>query len=70
MKRTRITEWPTVRTTVNPRTLEALQAEAEERALSVAAVIREALDRAYLRPYSRSQAEARGVDLLEALRAS
>jgi hypothetical protein len=47
MKRTRISEWPRVRLTVNPRTLERIQARAEERALPVAAVIREALDRAY-----------------------
>ena len=36
-----------VRVTVNPRTLEAIEAQAEERALPVAAVVREALDRAY-----------------------
>jgi Ribbon-helix-helix protein, copG family len=47
MKRTRISEWPRVRVTVNPRTLERIQARAEARALSVAAVVREALDQAY-----------------------
>jgi hypothetical protein len=47
VKRTRISEWPRIRLTVNPATLEALNAEAEQRALSVAAVVREALDRTY-----------------------
>jgi hypothetical protein len=46
MKKTRISEWPKVRVTVNPRTLEALETEAEERALPVSAIVREALDRA------------------------
>jgi hypothetical protein len=45
--RTRVTEWPMVRLNVNPRTLESIEAQAEERALSVSAVIRETLDRAY-----------------------
>jgi hypothetical protein len=44
--RTRISEWPTVRVTVNPTTFEALESEAEERALPVSALVREALDRA------------------------
>jgi hypothetical protein len=47
MKRTRISEWPTGRLNVNPATLERIEATAEQRALSVSAVIREALDRAY-----------------------
>jgi hypothetical protein len=47
MNRTRVTEWPKVRLTVNPATLEALEVEAEARALPVSAVIRETLDRAY-----------------------
>jgi hypothetical protein len=47
MKRTtRISEFPTIRVAVHPRTLEALTAEAEERALPLSAVVREALDRA------------------------
>jgi Ribbon-helix-helix protein, copG family len=45
MKRTRISEWPSVHVNVNPRTLEALEDEAEERGLSVSALVREALDR-------------------------
>jgi len=44
MKRTRISEWPKVRVTVNPRTLQRIEAEAEQRSLSVAAVVREALE--------------------------
>jgi hypothetical protein len=44
--RTRISDFPTIRVSVNPRTLEALEAEAEERALPVSAIVREALDRA------------------------
>jgi hypothetical protein len=48
MKRaTRITEWPAVRVNVDPRTLERIELYAERRALSVSAVIREALDRTY-----------------------
>jgi hypothetical protein len=47
MKRARITEWPAVRVNVSPETLERIEAQAERRALSVSAVIREALDRAY-----------------------
>jgi hypothetical protein len=46
MKEIRVGDWPTVRVTVNPRTLEALEAEAEERALPLSATVREALDRA------------------------
>jgi hypothetical protein len=49
MKRTtRVSDFPTIRVAVNPRTLEALEAEAEERALPVSAIVREALDRAVL----------------------
>jgi hypothetical protein len=44
MKRTRVSDFPTIRVAVHPRTLEAL--EAEERALPVSAIVREALDRA------------------------
>jgi hypothetical protein len=47
MKRARVSEFPKIRVAVNPRTLEALRVEAEDRALPVSAVIREALDRAY-----------------------
>lgn len=47
MKKTRVTEWKSVRVTVNPETLERIETYAERRALSVSAVIREALDRAY-----------------------
>jgi hypothetical protein len=46
MKKTRVSEFPTIRVAVHPRTLEALEAEAEERALPVSAIVREALDRA------------------------
>jgi hypothetical protein len=46
--RTRISEFPKIRVAVHPRTLEALEAEAEERALPVSAIVREALDRAAL----------------------
>jgi len=47
MKRTtRVSEFPTIRVAVHPRTLEALSAEAEERALPLSAIVREALDRA------------------------
>ena len=48
-KRTRISEWPTVRLNVNPATLERIERTAEQRALSVAAIVREALDRVYAR---------------------
>jgi hypothetical protein len=44
--RTRVSEFPTIRVAVSPRTLEALSAEAEERALPLSAIVREALDRA------------------------
>lgn len=44
--RTRLSEYPTIKVAVNPRTLEALEDEAEERGLSVSAVVRMALDRA------------------------
>jgi Ribbon-helix-helix protein, copG family len=47
MKRTLISQWPSIRVTVNPRTLERIEARAEERALSVSAVVREALDQMY-----------------------
>jgi hypothetical protein len=47
MKRARISEWPAVRVNVDPRTLERIEKYADRRALSVSAVIREALDRAY-----------------------
>jgi hypothetical protein len=46
MKRARISEFPKIRVAVSPRTLEALEAEAVERALPLSAVVREALDRA------------------------
>ena len=44
--RTRVSEFPTIRVAVHPRTLEALTAEAEERSLPLSAVVRETLDRA------------------------
>ena len=44
--RTRVSEFPEIRVAVNPRTLEALKDEAEERALPLSAVVRQALDRA------------------------
>jgi hypothetical protein len=47
MKRTLISQWPSIRVTVNPRTLDRIEDAAERRAISVAAVVREALDRAY-----------------------
>jgi hypothetical protein len=47
MKRTLISQWPSIRVTVNPRTLERIEDTAERRSLSVAALVREALDRAY-----------------------
>ena len=47
MKRTRISEWPAVKVNLNPATLEVIEERAEERALSVAALVREAVDRAY-----------------------
>jgi hypothetical protein len=47
LKRTRITDWPVVQVNVNPQTLEVMERQAEQRALSVSAVIREALDAAY-----------------------
>jgi hypothetical protein len=47
MKKTRVTEWPAVRVNVDPRTLARIEASADRRALSVSAVIREALDRVY-----------------------
>jgi hypothetical protein len=46
-QRTKITDWPEVRANLNPQTLERIEDAAEQRALSVAALIREALDRAY-----------------------
>jgi hypothetical protein len=45
--RARVSEWPTIRVNVNPSVLERMEREAEARALSVAAVVREALDRSY-----------------------
>jgi acetolactate synthase regulatory subunit len=47
MKQTKISEWPTVKVNVNPATLEQIAAQAERRGFSVAAVVREALDKAY-----------------------
>jgi hypothetical protein len=48
MKRaTRISEWPAVRVNVDPRTLERIEKYADRRALSVSAVIREALARSF-----------------------
>jgi hypothetical protein len=47
MKRTRISEWPRLNISLHPRTVEALEAEAEERGLSVSAIVRDTLDRAY-----------------------
>ena len=47
MKKTRVSERPAVRVNVDPRTLERIEAPADRRALSVSAVIREALDRIY-----------------------
>jgi hypothetical protein len=44
--RTRVSEFPEIRVAVNPRTLEALKAEADERALPLSAIVRETLDRA------------------------
>jgi hypothetical protein len=44
--RTRLSEYPTIKVAVSPRTLEALNDEAEERGLSLSAVVRMALDRA------------------------
>jgi hypothetical protein len=43
----KVTNWPTVRLFVHPATLAAIEAQAEQRALSVSALVREALDRAY-----------------------
>jgi Ribbon-helix-helix protein, copG family len=47
MKSTRVSEWPKVHVNVSPATLARIERMADQRALSVAAVIREALDRAY-----------------------
>jgi Ribbon-helix-helix protein, copG family len=47
MKRRRISDWPEIRVNVNPRTLERIEAQAEQRALPMSVVIREALDRYY-----------------------
>jgi hypothetical protein len=47
MRRTLISQWPSIRVTVNPRTLDRIEEVAERRSLSIAAVVREALDRAY-----------------------
>jgi hypothetical protein len=44
--RTRVSDFPTIKVAVPPSVLEALQDEAEERALPLSAVVREALDRA------------------------
>jgi hypothetical protein len=45
--RTRISDWPLVQANISPRTMERLEEVAEERALSVAALVREAVDRVY-----------------------
>ena len=47
MRKTRISEWPEVRAFVHPDTKANLQAHAEDRALDVADLVREALDKAY-----------------------
>jgi hypothetical protein len=47
MKRRRISDFPAIRVHLNPRTLERIEAQAEQRALSVSAVIRETLDRVH-----------------------
>jgi hypothetical protein len=46
MRKTRVTAWRSLRVTVNPSVLEALEAEASERAVPVSIVVREILDRA------------------------
>jgi hypothetical protein len=46
-RKTLVSQWPSIRVTVNPRTLERIEDTAERRSLSVAAIVREALDRAY-----------------------
>jgi hypothetical protein len=56
MRKTRVTAWRSLRVTVAPTVLEALEAEAEERAVPVSIVVREILDRAVkpatsLRPF-------------------
>lgn len=46
MRKTRVTEWRSLRVTVSPSVLKALEAEAEERAVPLSIVVREILDRA------------------------
>lgn len=59
MKRTRISEWPAVRVNVNPSTLDRIEQSAESRALSVAALIREAIAEKYdERPRTLSELKA------------
>jgi Ribbon-helix-helix protein, copG family len=47
MKQTRVSAWPKVHVNVSPATLTRIERLADQRALSVAALIREALDRYY-----------------------
>jgi predicted HicB family RNase H-like nuclease len=45
--RQKMSQWPAVFVRVRPEVFDRIEAQAEERALSVSAVIRETLDRAH-----------------------
>jgi hypothetical protein len=47
MKRTKVTDWPMVTANVNPTTLERIEADSEDRGLSVPSLVRLALDSVY-----------------------
>jgi hypothetical protein len=46
-QRTKVIDWPMVHVNVNPAVLDRIEDAAERRALSVAAVVREALDASF-----------------------
>ena len=46
-QRTKVTDWPEVKLNLNPQTKERLEALSDEQAVSVAHLIRVALDRVY-----------------------
>jgi hypothetical protein len=47
MKRVRISEWPSLRVHLHPRTLERIKDTAERRSVPISVIVRETLDRTW-----------------------
>jgi len=47
MKRVRISEWPSMRVHLHPRTLQRIEDDAERRSVPISVIVRETLDRTY-----------------------